>query len=530
MEEKNKNINSKRTWKLVNFCEIDKYATKSYCAIHKVEEKLNLGDITKVDETKLASFNMICGGSPCQDFSMAGKQKGSIWTCKDCNHEYNPLIVHWSNRKKCPKCNSEKIEKTRSSLLIEYLRIIRENKPNFGLYENVKNITSKKFKETFKLLIEELEEYGYNVYWKVLNSKNYGIPQNRERVYIIFINKYLDNGKFKFPEPFDNGIRLKDILEDEVDEKYYISEERMKIIRNNLRDVLEKNFIIEGSKEKILAFSSLTCTMGNRGSKISMIKQIGNIVTTSKWKNPQRGRIFSVEGISPTLNCCKGGGSEPKIVQVCRLNYSQDAIVISGERISHTHTAGHGDTPKLLCNSFLDKENIRIRKLTPKECFRLMGFSDNDFSFAERQVSNSQLYKQTGNSIVVDVLYYILKELYKVMPYLFDDLKLSSFFSGIGAFETALDRLYKDINTNEFYTIKNRLKSVRGKNKFLPIALKYQRTQEAKKMRKNYESGKLKIKRCNIREYTFRNDGICNCITTVTKDNYIAILSLENYL
>ena len=130
--------------------EVDKYATQSYCAIHGTDESLNLGDITKVDETKLESFNMICGGSPCQDFSVAGKQKGSVWTCKDCGHEYNPLTVHWSERDKCPNCHSENIEKARSSLLVEYLRVIRANKPNFGMYENVKNIVGKQFKDTFK--------------------------------------------------------------------------------------------------------------------------------------------------------------------------------------------------------------------------------------------------------------------------------------------------------------------------------------------------------------------------------------------
>lgn len=226
-----------RNWELVNFCEFDKYATKSYCAIHNVNEDKNLGDITKVDETKLKDFNMICGGSPCQDFSVAGKQKGSVWTCQECKHEYNPLTVHWSERNKCPNCNSEDIEKTRSSLLVEYLRVIREKKPNFGIYENVKNIVGKQFKETtFKLFTNELEEYGYNVYWKVLNAKNYGIPQNRERVYLLFIKKDLDNGKFKFPEPFNNGLRLKDLLEDEVDEKFYISDEKVERFITNLND------------------------------------------------------------------------------------------------------------------------------------------------------------------------------------------------------------------------------------------------------------------------------------------------------
>ena len=155
MNTENRN-NSLKDWKLVNFCEFDKYATQSYCAIHDVDESLNLGDITKVDETKLEPFNMICGGSPCQDFSVAGKQKGSIWTCKDCGHEYNPLTVHWSKRDECPNCGSKNIDKTRSSLLVEYLRVIRANKPNFGMYENVKNIVGKQFRDTtFKLFEDE---------------------------------------------------------------------------------------------------------------------------------------------------------------------------------------------------------------------------------------------------------------------------------------------------------------------------------------------------------------------------------------
>lgn len=148
MNSKNESNNLEKNWELVNFCEFDKYATKSYCAIHNADESKNLGDITKVDETELDDFNMICGGSPCQDFSVAGKQKGSVWTCKDCEHEYNPLTVHWSRRDKCPNCGSENIEKTRSSLLVEYLRVVRANKPNFGIYENVKNIVGKQFKDT----------------------------------------------------------------------------------------------------------------------------------------------------------------------------------------------------------------------------------------------------------------------------------------------------------------------------------------------------------------------------------------------
>lgn len=170
----------------------------------------------------------------CQDFSVAGKQAGAKWKCADCKHEYNPLTVHYSKRNQCPNCGGENLDKTRSSLLVEWLRVIRANKPKWGIYENVKNIVGKQFKEMFQMFLDELHEYGYNTYFKVLNAKDFGIPQNRERVYLIIILKEYDNGKFKFPEPFDNGIRLKDILEDEVDEKYYINTQQAKALIDDL--------------------------------------------------------------------------------------------------------------------------------------------------------------------------------------------------------------------------------------------------------------------------------------------------------
>lgn len=169
----------------------------------------------------------------CQDFSISGKQKGSVWTCKECGHEYNPLTVHFSKRYCCPNCGCENLDKSRSSLLVEYLRMIRHNKPKFFMYENVKNIVGKKFKTTFDMFIQELNEYGYNTHYKVLNSKDFGVPQNRERVYLIGILKEFDNGLFEFPEGFDNGIRLKDILEPEVLDKYYVTNEKaMKLIES----------------------------------------------------------------------------------------------------------------------------------------------------------------------------------------------------------------------------------------------------------------------------------------------------------
>ncbi len=463
--------NNLKDWKLVNFCEFDKYAIKSYCAIHGVDESLNIGDITKVDETKLEDFNMICGGSPCQDFSVAGKQKGSVWTCNGCGHEYNPLTVHWNQRDQCPNCGSNNIEKTRSSLLVEYLRVIRANKPNFGMYENVKNIVGKQFRDTtFKLFEDELHEYGYSTYWKVLNAKDYGIPQNRERVYLIFIKKDLDNGKFVFPEGFDNGIRLKDVLEDEVDEKYYISDDKVQRFLTNFNS---KNSLLydpcqvrrEGKSREYNDYCPTLTSRDYKDPRLvneNVVKQVGNISDCNgNWKNPQVGRIYDPDGCSPTLNTCGGGSHEPKII--CGIDKSindtkqieyANCVTAREDRGISNRKGEHDICPTLSshsweCNNFV-KEQIRIRKLTPKECFRLMGFSDSAYDAASKVVSNSQLYKQAGNSIVVDVLYYILVELYKAMPYLFDDLKLSSFFSGIGAFEASLDRLYESINTGNF--------------------------------------------------------------------------------
>lgn len=448
-----------KNWELVNFCEFDQYATKSYCAIHDVDESLNLGDITKVDETQIKPFNMICGGSPCQDFSVAGKQKGSVWTCKDCGHEYNPLTVHWSNRNKCPHCGSENIEKTRSSLLVEYLRVIRANKPNFGMYENVKNIVGKQFRDTtFKLFEDELHEYGYITYWKVLNAKDYGIPQNRERVYLIFIKKELDNGKFVFPEGFDNGIRLKDVLEDEVDEKYYISDDKVQRFLENIKF--------------------------NEDHITDTPVRLGNVYG-EQFGTGYAGNVWDKESISPTLMTMQASGRQPHILcgidksvnETKQIEYANCLTAREDRGISNRESEGtavievvgnvnpsgngmngnvfsdEGLAPTLTTNKGEGNKiftGIRIRKLTPKECFRLMGFDDSAYDAASKVVSNSQLYKQCGNSIVVDVLYYILVVLYKAMPYLFDDLKLSSFFSGIGAFECSLNRLYDNINTGNF--------------------------------------------------------------------------------
>lgn len=206
-------------YELVGYCEIDKYASRSYAAIHDVSEEMNLWDVTKIETSKLPEdIDLITYGFPCQDISLAGKQKGLF--------------------------NADG-SKTRSGLFFEALRIIEDTKPKIAIAENVKNLTSKKFSEQFKIVLDSLEEAGYNNYWKILNSKDYGIPQNRERVFIVSIRKDIDHGIFEFPKPFPLEKRLKDILEDEVDEKYYLSD---KAIQGRLKTnfgqyKLEKNIV-----------------------------------------------------------------------------------------------------------------------------------------------------------------------------------------------------------------------------------------------------------------------------------------------
>lgn len=246
-------------FELVNYCEIDKYASKAYSLIHAVEESKNLGDITKADTTKLKNIDIVTYGFPCQDISNAGKQKGF---------------------------EDENGERTRSGLFFEALRIIEDTQPKFAICENVKALTSKKFEKEFQTVLDSLEAAGYSNYWQVLNSKDYGIPQNRERVFVISIRKDIDCG-FIFPKPCPLELRLKDVLENKVDEKFYISEE-----------VIKEKFV------QMQPCETQECN----------IQQVGNYRKGNNFSNPQTGRVYSANGISPTINTCQGGDRQPKIV------------------------------------------------------------------------------------------------------------------------------------------------------------------------------------------------------------------------
>lgn len=378
----------------------------------------NFGDISLIKPEELPDFDLFNFSFVCVDISVAGRQKGLV---------------------------DENGNLTRSGLYVYGMDIIKAKRPMYVMIENVKNLVSKKFKSYFDSMLQELEEMGYNTYWKVLNAKDYGIPQNRERVFVICIRKDVDNGSFKFPQPFDNGLRLKDFLDKEVDEKYYIPYERVKelieqskkghVPNNNLevqithalssreyensgwKDVCPTLLAKDYKDSKVVAehIEVRPCLTPNRINKrqngrrfkedgepsftlttqdihgvlITENKciQVGNL-EGEKWDKMHEvsKRVYSEEGLAPTIHTCSGGNTEPKILtKECR---------------------GLGG------NTGLYLDNYKIRKLTPEECYRLMGFSEEDIKRVRGiGMSDSQMYKQAGNSIVVNVLEHIFENL-----------------------------------------------------------------------------------------------------------------------
>lgn len=274
---------------LVGYCEIDKYASRSYAAIHGVDESMNLGDITKVDAKKLPrGIDLVTYGFPCQDISIAGKQRGLI---------------------------DENGKQTRSGLFFDALRIIEETRPRVAIAENVKNLTGKRFAEQFKVVLESLEAAGYNNYWQVLNLKDFGIPQNRERVFIVSIRQDVDLGLFAFPKGFPLKLRLKDMLEDQVDEKYYLSK---KMVDYVTADVEGCGFGGDIDPEIARTLTSTMNKMHRAGIdnyvSDATVRQIGNCCPTRTRDNPNQGRIYDTGGLAPALNCMGGGNRQPFVL------------------------------------------------------------------------------------------------------------------------------------------------------------------------------------------------------------------------
>ena len=401
-------------YNLVNYCEFDKYASKSYSLIHKVPETLNLGDITKVkiDELEPYSADLITYGFPCQDISNAGKQRG---------FEHDGQL-------------------TRSGLFFYAAAIIGRIQPKVAICENVKALVGKKFTKEFETVLSTLEDMGYTNYWQVLNAKDYGIPQNRERVFIVSIRNDIDK-KYTFPAPIKLELRLKDILEKEVEEKYYLKGLQDFFIKNSFEQEIKGNGFRFSPHIKNNADIAKTITTHN-GSRMddnyvidvdsedaffkfdSTNEKINMIGMLDIKGNEQVRRVYGTDGLSPTLNTMQGGNRQPKVLvrEATKKGYTEavDGDSINLEQPNSKTRRGRvgrgvAQTLNTAPRQAVVEPSLRIRKLTPKECFRLMGFDDADIDvLIENGISNTQLYKQAGNSIVVNVLEAIFDNLVDV--------------------------------------------------------------------------------------------------------------------
>jgi len=329
--------------------DIDKHVKESYLANYNIDEKDWHDDITKFSAKKYKyKVDLLIGGSPCQSFSMVGERGG--------------------------------LEDARGTLFYDFARVVDESKPKVFIFENVKGLLSHDKGATWMTMQAIFESLGYKIYSKVLNSRDYGIPQTRNRIYVIgFRDK---KTKFSFPDPIVLESSMKDYLEDFVDSQFFLKEKGVKFVtsvKNQKKSYTQINgnvalcqkanqqfnwhgdFIFEKAKKK-LSFDEHLFEINEVEEKYYLSKKVSDYVLSSGTKNYKTRTETDLDVARPLLQ------SMHKMHRAGVDNYV-------------THTG-------------------RIRKLTPRECLRLMGFRD-DFKIV---VSNTQLYRQAGNSIVVDVL------------------------------------------------------------------------------------------------------------------------------
>lgn len=341
-------------YECVGWSEIDKWAIKAHNAVFPELAGRNYGDITKIDWNAVPNFDLFTYSFPCTDISSAGEQKGF-----------------------------EEDSGTRSSLLWECRRPIAAKRPKFLLMENVKALVSEKYRPLFLKWESWLRSLGYVNYTEILNAKDYGVPQNRERVFMLSI---LNGCWYEFPHPVRLEKRLKDVLEMEVDEKYYLSETMLKFLQKQTG----RNEPFKPAK--IADLNGVPMTINARAHKMgkqdNYVMQIGATKETD-W-NRQQYRVYDPTSISPTITTKSGGGLEPKILM----------------RGRGFNKGGEADIPGTITGSAWEQNNLLnyagcIRRLTPRECLRLMDVSDSDINKIQAAgISDTQQYKLAGNSIV----------------------------------------------------------------------------------------------------------------------------------
>lgn len=433
----------------------------------------NLGDISKVD--RLPYADMVTYSFPCTDLSVAGKGEGMVNKCS-CGYSW-PIDFSDDNESLfCPSCGAKVQSSTRSGLLGHVQRLLAVSKkentlPKYLLLENVKNLVGKKFKPQFDAWVRWLDSIGYNTYYNVLNSKYYGIPQNRERIFAVSIRKDIDDGKFKFPEQIPLTTRLKDILEKNVDEKYYLSSDKVEsILANFIARQNEASGI--NLKDQATTFDGLTDVahtlmardykgFGNQsmtGVIEPNIETVGNYMPSGH----EASRVVDANGIAPTVKENHGTVTaivEPSIIKVGQVSNegSQSGMVYDTNGLSPTICAG--------CHGYAIG-NILV--------------NDEPFIVASRGRNPENPSDRTTGSPTEQRL---------------------------------------EANTNG---TTNTITTVAKDNYVMePQVLRAERTDYGKKIRKQYEAGEVYEKISNMREMMPRTDGISNTITTIQKDNYV---------
>jgi len=372
---------------VIAISEIDKYAIQTYRKLHGWVT--NLGDIKKIEE--LPQADLWTYSFPCTDISISGQMKGFD---KDSN--------------------------TGSSLLWEVQRLLEKGKdngtlPRFLLMENVKNIVSKRFLPLFQTWVDYLSSLGYKSFYKVLNARDYNVPQNRERCFMISILNF--DGEFNFPETTELKVTLQDLLEKEVEERYFLSDRFIKYAC----DMENRNGFIRGKRfrphdgESKVAYTITTNPGGRATDNFVMLPAVGAIRGRPNGNGgytqklhvkdePIVNTITTVQKDNVILvpQATKAGYAAAEVgdgIYTNRMKYKRGVVQKSMIPTLKTSVSDIGVV-------VTDKDElINIRRLTPRECWRLMGWDDEriDVAFSSGS-SETQLYKMAGNSIVVNVL------------------------------------------------------------------------------------------------------------------------------
>lgn len=345
-------------FEVVGISEIDKYAIQAYMAVHG--DTPNYGDISKIDWSSVPDFDFLTYSFPCTDISNAGKRKG---------------LAEGSG--------------TRSSLLWECRKAIEAKRPKYLLMENVKNLVSKKFTPYLKEWIRFLEGQGYSNYTKVLNAKNFGVPQNRERVFMVSI---LGEVSFHFPKPFTLEKRLKDVLEKDVDESFYLSEKVVNkfLARNEKNKSKGNGFKFEPTMGDVIASSILT----NAGSR-----DCDNYVYVAGNTNPSghgmNGNVFNSNGLCPTLTTNKGEG--PRILESVPTGFSSKEKKYGNKRVQSLVDSGKISGHEV---QFLDAYNQTVSYI----CGTIKTTVDSScLSFISEPINQALIIKQATKKGYIEI-------------------------------------------------------------------------------------------------------------------------------